>query len=828
MKPQLRRYLFTFGFAFLITTATTTAQDKVSLPDDLNSLIEMKTGLLEQYSELQKTGPPDKAIAILRTIVDIHRKAYQVAKANKENDDLLSKLRNVYANDAEFLSDQLLDRREYGDAAKLRRDVVDVYREVLGEEAQATRLKQWRVVTAEKLGAASNEAQVNWSVAIGSKPQAVQALQNGQLDVAARLYVSIIEAETAVLTDAHPDVAVDLNEYGRVLASQQKYAAAEVVYQRSLKGREASIGKDLPYATTSFNLARLYQDTKRYAEAEKLYQQAAAIEEPILGSTNPSFLQTLQQLEILYGLSGESDKQAAIRQRIAAADPLATVVSHLPSGTFAAAAVRPAVLAGDPGLQMLPLEVAEAAGRQQLGFNPMEVDAAVALLTLPIAGNGPNYGFAFKLKAGVQADYPWAQNSEVVEFGQGKTYYRESSGGPNAMCSVEFEDGTVLFGAEETIRQSLTQSGNSQVGQMLLADRDRGHVFAAANMELIRPFVVGALQEAPTAPPQLEALKNLPNAVKTMQLWVNLTQGLKLSLVLNTASEESASATAESISQALAFGQEMTAQEIRANFDGNDPVQQAMADYAQRIAGSYMQRLQPAVSGSAVAIETDVVDSSILGPAMVALLLPAVNAAREAAQRTSDGNNLRMIGLALHSFHDTHNRLPARASYDETGRALLSWRVHLLPYLNEKDLYDQFHLDEPWDSEHNLKLSEQMPNVFRSKVFPDESRTVYVTLDGTGTAMEGREGLSFRDFTDGLSNTIAVVEADPENAVIWTKPVDLPFDPATPGRGLGAIRPQGFQALLCDGAMRRVPADISPETLRRLILRNDGQPVEEF
>ena len=94
--------------------------------------------------------------------------------------------------------------------------------------------------------------------------------------------------------------------------------------------------------------------------------------------------------------------------------------------------------------------------------------------------------------------------------------------------------------------------------------------------------------------------------------------------------------------------------------------------------------------------------------------------------------------------------------------------------------------------------------------------------------MEGTKGLKFRDMTDGTSNTLMVVEANPENAVIWTKPEDLPFDEQDPGNGLGAIRPEGFQAAYTDGSVRLIPADLEDETLRRLSLRNDGQVVEDF
>src|SRR5437588_6801844 len=97
---------------------------------------------------------------------------------------------------------------------------------------------------------------------------------------------------------------------------------------------------------------------------------------------------------------------------------------------------------------------------------------------------------------------------------------------------------------------------------------------------------------------------------------------------------------------------------------------------------------------------------------MVALLLPAVQAAREAARRAQCTNNLKQIGLAMHNYHSSNNCFPPAFTTDRDGKPLLSWRVLLLPYLECSSLYANFHLDEPWDSPHNRPLVNQMPSVF--------------------------------------------------------------------------------------------------------------------
>ncbi|MCA9050418.1 MAG: DUF1559 domain-containing protein, partial [Planctomycetaceae bacterium] len=804
-------------------------QDKQTLPDDLGQLIEMKTGLLEQYSQVSKSGPADKAIDVLRQIVNIHRKAVQVAEANQESEEIQSQLRNVYANDTEFLADQLFERREFSEAASLRNELYEYYRDALGNEHQSSQQMRWQAMLADKLSKAPRGRQVAYMVALGSKPQAVEALQKGEADVAEQIYLQLINAEVAVLGETHPNVAVDLNEYGRTLWMQQKYSEAESAYQRSLKAREASTGKDLQYATTTFNLGRVYQDTQRYTDAEKMYLQTASIEEPVLGSRNESFLQTLQQLASLYDIMGDKARRDSIQQRIASADPLATVLSHLSKNTYAAAAIRPSSLRDDPDLVLLPFEIAEAAGQQAMGLSPFDVEAVVAFTTLPMSDPLINFGFLFKLKDGVDAPYPWRQEgkSEVVEFGDGQQYFRSTSEN-SGKCAAEFTDGTVLVGTEEAVRQCLNRAGGGTVGNLLLADQELGQIISAADIRLVRGFVVAGLQQTPPLPAELEPLKSVPNDVDTARLRLNVGDGIRLSLNLDTTNADAARRTAETLNTTIDFGIQAGMQQLEAEIGTADPVQAATAAYVRRIGDSYLSRLRPTVNESTVTIEAQLDHASVIAPTAVALLIPAIGAAHEAAERTKDKNSLKLIGLAMHNFHETHGRFPARANYGAGGEPLLSWRVHLLPFLDESDLYNQFRLNEPWDSEHNLPLSEQMPAIYRCSELKDASRTVILTADGPGTMMEGNNGIPINAVTDGTSNTIMVLEANADRAVVWTKPDDLPFDPQDPANGLGTIRSVGFQAAMADGSVRLIPFDIDAETLKNLIQRNDGQPISDF
>jgi hypothetical protein len=800
-------------------------QPQDNLPDDFEQLIETKTGLLQQYSELSQSGAEQQALDVLRTIVRIHRKALDIATETNRGQEIVGQLRQVYANDAEFLSDQLFAKAQFTDSAALRKDLEELLSGILGSNHNATSVMHWKAVTAEKLAAASKEQQVAYLAAVGSKPQAVQAQQNGQADVAAQVYSKLIDAEVAALGEVHTDVATDLNQLGLAQMASGQSAAAEKTFLRSLKSREAATGKDLQYATTSFNLGRLYQDADRFEEAENQYLAAAAIEEPILGSSNESFQQTLGQLAALYEQSGDAGKLKAIRDRIVAADPLNTVMAHLPRGTFAAAVLEPSTWSADPGLSLLPFEIIKAAGEKEFGLNPLDISAAVVFATLPIV-DSPNFGISFRVRDGVDAAFPWESQSEVVEF-DGVKYLKESSGGTNAMCVKEFDDRVVVVGTEEAVRQCITNAAETPVTAMLKADRRNGQVVGAASLVVLRPILQAAIAQAPPAPPAIENLKALPDRIDSVQIRLNVSGGAKLSLTINATDEAAAQQTAAAITEALQFGSQMALQAMESEMNGDDPMQVAGRSYVQRVATSYLDKLQPTIAEKAVNIEIDAIDHAY-GPVMVALLLPAVQAAREAAQRTQDSNSLKQIGLAMHNYHDVHGAFPAQASVDGDGKPLLSWRVHLLPFLDEQALYEQFHLDEPWDSEHNLRLAEQMPAVFRSQALGEANQTVFQSFIGSGTFLDGRKGLHLKDFTDGTSNTLMVAEVNADRAVVWTKPADLNFDEADPMQGLGSIRPGGFQAVFVDGAVRMISAEIKLETLRRLILRNDGEAIEEF
>jgi hypothetical protein len=197
------------------------------------------------------------------------------------------------------------------------------------------------------------------------------------------------------------------------------------------------------------------------------------------------------------------------------------------------------------------------------------------------------------------------------------------------------------------------------------------------------------------------------------------------------------------------------------------------------------------------------------------------------AQRNQATNNLKQLGIAIHNFHDVHRRFPAASVKDEDGKPLLSWRVQLLPFIEQAPLFKKFHMDEAWDSPHNKELIKLIPPTYLapgSKA--GAGKTNYVGLHHENAIFHDGDGTRIRDIRDGTSNTIMIVEADNDHSVIWTKPDDLEFDEKKPHAGLGTLRKDGFLAAFCDGAVHFIPSTITVETLLKLAFKNDGKSID--
>lgn len=208
---------------------------------------------------------------------------------------------------------------------------------------------------------------------------------------------------------------------------------------------------------------------------------------------------------------------------------------------------------------------------------------------------------------------------------------------------------------------------------------------------------------------------------------------------------------------------------------------------------------------------------------------------RRAPYRLQCLNNMRQVGLALANYAmNNGGRLPPAYIADKSGKPLLSWRVLILPYIERQALYEQFHLDEPWDSEHNLKLSETVPAIFRcpsSRSAP--TCTDFLVITGKGMIFDGTTSLTMDEIAkgDGTEQTILLAESEDSN-IRWTEPRDLPFeamnfDSSPPVTGFSSPHSQGSNFMFCDVHGRFLSTAIDPKILRALCTPHGNEKLSD-
>jgi prepilin-type processing-associated H-X9-DG protein len=220
---------------------------------------------------------------------------------------------------------------------------------------------------------------------------------------------------------------------------------------------------------------------------------------------------------------------------------------------------------------------------------------------------------------------------------------------------------------------------------------------------------------------------------------------------------------------------------------------------------------------------------AIAGLVIVPLAMAIGHAVRE-SRRQQCTALLKQIGVAFHEYHNTHSHFPASWLAGRDGKPLLSWRVALLPYLGYRSLYERFHLFEPWDSLHNRELLSMMPREFSCPAGPrrDAGLTGYLAIVGpisefgnTNTAFQPNRGVEIREFIDGTSNTVLVLETD--TLVPWTKPDDLRWERDGPLPRLASPHAGGANVLFADGSAKFLKSTIDRLIFLGLLTMNGNE-----
>lgn len=257
-------------------------------------------------------------------------------------------------------------------------------------------------------------------------------------------------------------------------------------------------------------------------------------------------------------------------------------------------------------------------------------------------------------------------------------------------------------------------------------------------------------------------------------------------------------------------------------FGGNQASKDLAKGYAQLLVDSVPAK----VSGNTVELGIPTDETQLAQ--LKTMFTTAADKAMENSRRVQRLNSFKQLALAMFLYESQHHHLPAVAAIrGKDGKPLLSWRVALLPFLDQSDLYRQFNFDEPWDSPANKALISNMPAIF---VDPDpklaqlarEGKTTYLVPAGKETLFHNDAGATFKEVTDGTAQTIMIIGVDPSRAVEWTKPDDWNVDLVNPYDGLGADSRTNTVAAFADGHVEVLPlkkGDAGAQRLRAELTR---------
>ena len=223
--------------------------------------------------------------------------------------------------------------------------------------------------------------------------------------------------------------------------------------------------------------------------------------------------------------------------------------------------------------------------------------------------------------------------------------------------------------------------------------------------------------------------------------------------------------------------------------------------------------------------------SELFADMVAALTLPAWEAAEEALRRRACVDRMHRVTLAILLYECDHGTLPPAYTVDASGNPLHSWRVLLLPYLGQQELFDSIRLDEPWDSEHNQQFHKHVLETYQcpsSGLKPGQ--TTYSVVVGPDTAFQAGQGKSLSDFGPKSAGMILLVER--RSPGCWMDPaLDVPQEVAeegvnesAPGNdAIASPHPGGANVGQRSGSTQFLSEIVDSETLKGLLQGTGGR-----
>ena len=501
----------------------------------------------------------------------------------------------------------------------------------------------------------------------------------------------------------------------------------------------------------------------------------------------------------------------------------------VPEEALAVIAFRPAQLLAEPTLkpirELLLKDMERSPDMAFLGLKPMDVKSVTVIYLFLEPGETGRVPFKTVFLVETIDELKQAQmkqlfsKSELVktEF-QGKTLLTKESEIGDTLVFLD-ENSFLISDKSSGVKTVLDQLQNrdNRVWTKRLTGVSTASVAAGINMQALRTRLGEALiqpmtQRIPAWPMIAPIWQN--TEIATLGVTVQKDLSLKLIFEQKNNSEQ----LKQSLDGLLLLGKNMIRQFQATRGNLNRPLQPNEESYLKRLENAFTETQ---VTQNDTRVTFSSVFKQDLLSQMVDLTIPAIHQARAAARRARSRNNIKQIMLALHNYHERHQHLPPAVVIGPDGKTPHSWRVELLPYLDQQVLYDQYRMNEPWDSEHNLKIAETVVPVFHCPGSKKPANSSYFVVVGDGTAFGKKEGVSFKEITGGTTQAIAIVEA--KRDIPWTKPEDIAFD----GKKLpkfGGYHPGGYQVGICDGSVKFISDLLDDNTLKTLLSIKESLP----
>lgn len=500
----------------------------------------------------------------------------------------------------------------------------------------------------------------------------------------------------------------------------------------------------------------------------------------------------------------------------------------IPSDSIAVASIDLKALRESPSGEMIPWEIADVACREQLGFSLESVDSVDVTVGMP--SPLPEVGVSIRFNRDVDIVDLLDKIAGPIETSpkDESLRFRDVAELPQVRIAQK-EGRRVLVGTQGTLRRMLSQRIQTGGTTVQLVQSSEAPIRMALNFAKVRDLASMAYEQASQDVPESmrDDIADMISLIDNFLVEVRPMSTEALHVSAGATSGPNADTLLHCMNRLRSEILKMTRENLEVQLDDDESISDAMRTailgYSQRMQNVFDEQEFWTLEDDRVHLKVanSIMSNYTTVGILTGLLLPAVQSAREAARRMSSSNNLRQIMLSLLNYESAYREFPGRVVKSEDGQPLLSWRVMVLPFLDEEELFKEFHLDEPWDSEHNIRLLERMPAVYANpRVATLPGHTAYLAPYGEDAGWP-EDNFRISTITDGTSNTIAVVEASGQLAVPWTKPddfdIDQPMDDAWMPPGSGA------NAVFFDGSVRFLSRFVDAQSLRAMFTLDGGE-----